>query len=128
MKNGNDSFLAKWQEQQQLLHELHKKQETLVSELLGEINRLQAALTTDNAFFIKDDYSRIVIEIEAHKRLGRSWPCIWSSLTVLADALTPIVGWIVSPNSLWCALRKVKKYENDIQRRVKILKCPNGLL
>lgn len=35
----------------------------------------------------------------------------------LADALTPVVGWLVSPNSLWRAFRQCHKYEDDIRRR-----------
>lgn len=122
MKNNSDSFRAKWQEQQQNLQTLLQQQDALVLEMLEELTKLQAISSAENTFFIEDDYMRIVVEMEAQRRLGNSWPCNWCSLTALSDALTPIVGWLVSPNSLWYALGKVKKYEKDIQRRVISLK------
>ena len=121
MKNVSDSFQAQWQENKQQLHNLLEQQNQLMANLLDENATLQASIQTGNAFFVKDDYLRIVIEIEAHKRLGRSWPCKWNSMPMLADVLTPIVGWLVSPNSLWYAFQKVTKYEDDIRRRILIL-------
>lgn len=122
MKNSSDSFRAKWQEQQQNLQTLLQQQDALVLEMLEELTKLQAISSAENTFFIEDDYMRIVVEMEAQRRLGNSWPCNWCSFTELADALTPIVGWLVSSKSLWCALKKVKIYEKDIRRRVIELK------
>ena len=70
-----------------------------------------------NDFFVQDDYVRLVVEIKARERNGEQWPCRWHSMPMLADALTPIVGWLVSPNSLWRAFRQSHKYEDDIRRR-----------
>lgn len=122
MKNESDSFQAQWQENNQKLHHFLEQQNQLMANLLDEIATLQASIQTGNAFFVKDDYLRIVIEIEAHKRIGQTWPCKWSSMPMLADALTPIVGWLVSPNSLWYAFQNVIKYEDDIRRRISFLR------
>lgn len=122
MKNVSDSFQAQWQENKQQLHNLLEQQERIISDLISRHNALQTSIQTGNAFFVKDDYSRIVIEIEAHKHIGQTWPCKWSSMAMLADALTPIVGWLVSPNSLSHAFSKVKKYEEDIRRRTLFLR------
>ncbi len=37
---------------------------------------------------------------------------------MLADMLTPIVGWIVSPNSLWRTMNKIEKFKDEINRQV----------
>ena len=117
MKNVSDSFQAQWQENKQQLHNLLEQQNQLMANLLDENATLQASIQTGNTFFVKDDYLRIVIEIEAHKRLGQIWPCKWSSMPMLADALTPIVGWLVSPNSLWRTMNKIVNFEDEINRR-----------
>ena len=118
MKNVSDSFQAQWQENKQQLHNLLEQQNQLMANLLDENATLQASIQTGNTFFVKDDYLRIVIEIEAHKRLGQIWPCKWSSMPMLADALTPIVGWLVSPNSLWRTMNKIANFEDEINRRI----------
>ena len=55
----------------------------------------QQTATHSHDFFVKDDYVRIVVEIKARELLGELWPGKWHSMPMLADMLTPIVGWIV---------------------------------
>lgn len=74
--------------------------------------------THSHDFFVKDDYVRIVVEIKARELLGELWPGKWHSMPMLADMLTPIVGWIVSPNSLWRTMNKIEKFKDEINRRV----------
>ena len=113
MKNQTtSSILQQWQDNTTQMRNLLEQQERI-----SRHNALQASMQTGNAFFVKDDYPRIVIEIEAHKRIGQTWPCKWSSMAMLADTLTPIVGWLVSPNSLWYALQKTTRYKDEIRRR-----------
>ena len=121
MKN-NQTLLTQWQDNQRQMQLLLQQQNQLFTDLLDENSVLQASLqTAGNVFFVKNDYSRIVIEIEAHKRVGHHWPGKWSSMVMLADLLTPIVGWVVLPNSLWCALQNIAKLEQDIRRRAAFL-------
>ena len=120
--NSTSSFLQQWQDNTNQMRNLLEQQERIITDLISRHNTLLASIQTGNAFFVKDDYPRIVIEIEAHKRIGQTWPCKWSSMAMLADTLTPIVGWLVSPNSLSHAFNKIKKYEEDIHRRTLFLR------
>ena len=120
--NSTLSFLQQWQDNTTQMRNLLEQQERIITDLISRHNALLASMQIGNTFFVKDDYPRIVIEIEAHKRIGQTWPCKWSSMAMLADALTPIVGWLVSPNSLSHAFSKVQKYEEDIRRRTLFLR------
>ena len=111
------SILQQWQDNTTQMRNLLEQQERIIADLISKHNALQASMQTGNAFFVKDDYPRIVIEIEAHKHIGQTWPCKWSSMAMLADTLTSIVGWLVSPNSLWYALPKTTRYKEEIRRR-----------
>ena len=115
MKNVSDSFQAQWQENKQQLHRLFEQQERIITDLL-HYSQQQAVHNHD--FFVKDDYVRIVVEIKARERIGELWPGRWHSLPMLADMLTPIVGWLVSPNSLWRTMNKIVNFEDEINRRV----------
>ncbi len=113
-QSPSDPTLLRWRQSTQQIHTLLEQQEHLLADLL---NQRDAVLRTTNDFFVQDDYVRLVVEIKARERNGEQWPCRWHSLPMLADALTPVVGWIVSPNSLWRAFRQSHKYEDDIRRR-----------
>lgn len=116
MKNVSDSFQAQWQENKQQLHSLFEQQERIFADLLHYSQQQETMHNHD--FFVKDDYVRIVVEIKARERIGEQWPGRWHSLPMLADMLTPIVGWLVSPNSLWRTMNKVANLENEINRRI----------
>lgn len=115
MKNVSDSLQAQWQENKQQLNNLLEQQERIFTDLL---RYSQQTATHSHDFFVKDDYVRIVVEIKARELLGELWPGKWHSMPMLADMLTPIVGWIVSPNSLWRTMNKIEKFEDEINRRV----------
>ena len=92
MKNVSDSLQAQWQENKQQLNNLLEQQERIFTDLL---RYSQQTATHSHDFFVKDDYVRIVVEIKARELLGELWPGKWHSMPMLADMLTPIVGWIV---------------------------------
>ena len=110
----SDPTLLRWRQSTQQIHTLLEQQEHLLADLLSQRDAVRRAT---NDFFVQDDYARLVVEIKARERNGEQWPCRWHSMPMLADALTPIVGWLVSPNSLWRAFRQCHKYEGDIRRR-----------
>ena len=116
MKNVSDSLQAQWQENKQQLNNLLEQQERIFTDLLRYPQ--QTETTHGHDFFVKDDYVRIVVEIKARELLGELWPGKWHSMPMLADMLTPIVGWIVSPNSLWRTMNKIEKFKDEINRRV----------
>lgn len=116
MKNVSDSFQARWQENKQQLHNLFEQQERIFTDMLHYSQQQETMHHHD--FFVKDDYVRIVVEIKARERIGELWPGRWHSLPMLADMLTPIVGWLVSPNSLWRTMNKIANFEDEINRRV----------
>ena len=116
MKNVSDSLQAQWQENKQQLNNLLEQQERIFTDLLRYSQ--QAETTHSHDFFVKDDYVRIVVEIKARELLGELWSGKWHSMPMLADMLTPIVGWIVSPNSLWRTVNKIEKFKDEINRRV----------
>lgn len=121
----SDPTLLRWRQSTQQIHTLLEQQEHLLEDLLSQRD---AMLCAAGDFFVQDDYVRLVVEIKARERNGEQWPCRWHSLPMLADALTPVVGWIVSPNSLWRAFRQCHKYEDDIRRRTLSLRhtTPNN--
>ena len=92
MKNVSDSLQAQWQENKQQLNNLLEQQERIFTDLL---RYSQQTATHSHDFFVKDDYVRIVVEIKARELLGELWLGKWHSMPMLADMLTPIVGWIV---------------------------------
>ena len=110
----SDPTLLRWRQSTQQIHTLLAQQEHLLADLLSQRDAVRRAA---NDFFVQDDYVRLVVEIKARERNGEQWPCRWHSMPMLADALTPVVGWLVSPNSLWRAFRQCHKYEDDIRRR-----------
>ena len=115
MKNVSDSLQAQWQENKQQLNNLLEQQERIFTDLL-RYSRQTATHSHD--FFVKDDYVRIVVEIKARELLGELWPGKWHSMPMLADMLTPIVGWIVSPKRLGRTMNKIEKFKDEINRRV----------
>lgn len=92
-----------------------EQQERIFTELLHYSQQQETVRHRD--FFVKDDYVRIVVEIKARERIGELWSGRWHSLPMLADMLTPIVGWLVSPNSLWRTMNKIVNFEDEINRR-----------
>lgn len=115
----SDPTLLLWRQSTQQIHTLLAQQEHLLADLLSQRDAVRRAT---NDFFVQDDYVRLVVEIKARERNGEQWPCRWHSMPMLADALTPVVGWLVSPNSLSHAFNKIKKYEEDIRRRTLFLR------
>lgn len=117
MKNAAELFLSQWQENKLQQNQLAEQIDGLFADLLKQYALLEQSVDKKNDFFLKDDYVRIVVEIKAHERIGKQWPGNWNSLPMLADMLTPIVGWLVSPNSLWRTINKIENYEDEIRRR-----------
>ena len=112
------SILLQWQDNTTQMRNLLDQQERIITDLVKQYSILEATTMAQTDFFIKDDYVRIVVEIKARERIGELWPGRWHSLPMLADILTPIVGWIVSPNSLWRTMNKIANFEDEINRRV----------
>lgn len=120
--NPTSSILQQWQDNTTQMRNLLERQERIITDLVRQCSTLEIIVNARNDFFVKDDYIRIAIEIKARERVGQQWPGRWHSLPMLADLLTAEVGWIVTPNSLWRALEKVSKYEDEITRRVQDLR------
>jgi len=119
MKNQTtNSILQQWQDNTTQMRNLLEQQERIITNLVKQYSILEATTMAQTNFFIKDDYVRIVVEIKARERIGELWPGRWHSLPMLADMLTPIVGWLVSPNSLWRTMNKIENFEDEINRRV----------
>lgn len=116
------SILQQRQDNTTQMHNLLEQQERIICDLVRQCSTLEIIVNARNDFFVKDDYIRIAIEIKARERIGQQWPGRWHSLPMLADLLTAEVGWIVTPNSLWRALEKAAKYEDEITRRVQDLR------
>lgn len=115
MKNVSDSLQAQWQENKQQLDNLLAARAYLYRLApLFATNRT----THSHDFFVKDDYVRIVVGIKTRELLGELWLGKWHSMPMLADMLTPVVDWIVSPNSLWRTVNKIEKFKDEINRRV----------
>ena len=112
------SILQQWQDNTTQMRNLLEQQERIITNLVKQFAILEETTMAQTDFFIKDDYVRIVVEIKARERIGELWPGRWHSLPMLADMLTPIVGWIVSPNSLWRTMNKIANFEDEINRRV----------
>ncbi len=126
MKNSTELFLSQWQENKQQQQQLVEQLDGLFADLMKQYALLEQMATVRNDFFPKDDYVRIVIEIKAYERIGEQWPGRWSNLTMLADMLTPIVGWLVSPNSLSRAFSNIARYKDEITRRAEDLRKKNA--
>lgn len=120
--NSTLSFLQQWQDNTTQMRNLLEQQERIITDLVRQCSTLEIIVNARNDFFVKDDYIRIAIEIKARERIEQQWPGRWHSLPMLADLLTAEVGWIVTPNSLWRALEKAAKYEDEITRRVQDLR------
>ena len=120
--NSTSSILQQWQDNTTQMRNLLGQQERIITNLVKQYSILEETAMAKTDFFIKDDYIRIAIEIKARERIGQQWPGRWHSLPMLADLLTAEIGWIVTPNSLWRALEKVSKYEDEITRRVQDLR------
>ena len=120
--NSTSSILQQWQDNTTQMRNLLGQQERIITNLVKQYSILKETAMAKTDFFIKDDYIRIAIEIKARERIGQQWPGRWHSLPMLADLLTAEIGWIVTPNSLWRALEKVSKYEDEITRRVQDLR------
>ena len=120
--NSTSSILQQWQDNTTQMRNLLEQQERSITYLVKQFAIVEETAMAKTDFFIKDDYIRVAVEIIARKRLGQSWPCKWHSLSMLADALTIEVGWLVSPNSLSHALGKMPKYEDEITRRIQDLR------
>ncbi len=116
------SILQQWQDNTTQMHNLLEQQERIITNLVKQYSILEETAMAKTDFYIKDDYIRVAVEITARKRLGQAWPCKWHSLSMLADALTIEVGWLVSPNSLSHAFGKMAKYEDEITRRTQDLR------
>ena len=116
--NSTSSILQQWQDNTTQMRNLLEQQERIITNLVKQFAILEETTMAQTDFFIKDDYVRIVVEIKARERIGELWPGRWHSLPMLADILTPIVGWIVSPNSLWRTMNKIANFEDEINRRV----------
>ena len=116
--NSTSSILQQWQDNTTQMRNLLEQQERIITNLVKQFAILEETTMAQTDFFIKDDYVRIVVEIKARERIGELWPCRWHSLPMLADMLTPIVGWLVSPNSLWRTMNKIENFEDEINRRV----------
>ncbi len=116
--NSTSSILQQWQDNTTQMRNLLEQQERIITNLVKQFAILEETTMAQTDFFIKDDYVRIVVEIKARERIGELWPGRWHSLPMLADMLTPIVGWIVSPNSLWRTMNKIANFEDEINRRV----------
>ena len=114
--NSTSSILQQWQDNTTQMRNLLGQQERIITNLVKQYSILKETAMAKTDFFIKDDYIRIAIEIKARERIGQQWPGRWHSLPMLADLLTAEIGWIVTPNSLWRALEKVSKYEDEITR------------
>lgn len=119
---STNSFLQQWQDNTTQMRNLLEQQERIITDLVRQCSTLEIIVNARNDFFVKDDYIRIAIEIKARERIGQQWLGRWHSLPMLADLLTAEVGWIVTPNSLWRALEKAAKYEDEITRRVQDLR------
>lgn len=117
MKNSAGLFLSQWQENKLQQKQLVEQLDVLLADLMKQYALLEQSAAARKDFFPKDDYVRIVIEIKARERIGEQWPGRWYSLPALADMLTQIVGWPVSPNSLWRTMNKIDKFEDEIHRR-----------
>ena len=120
--NSTSSILQQWQDNTTQMRNLLGQQERIITNLVKQYSILEETAMAKTDFFIKDDYIRIAIEIKARERIGQQWPGRWHSLPMLADLLTAEIGWIVTPNSLWRALEKAVKYEDEITRRVQDLR------
>lgn len=116
--NSTLSFLQQWQDNTTQMRNLLEQQERIITDLVRQCSTLEIIVNARNDFFVKDDYIRIAIEIKARERIGELWPGRWHSLPMLADMLTPIVGWLVSPNSLWRTMNKIVNFEDEINRRI----------
>lgn len=116
--NSTSSILQQWQDNTTQMRNLLEQQERIITDLVKQFAILEETTMAQTDFFIKDDYVRIVVEIKARERIGELWPGRWHSLPMLADMLTPIVGWLVSPNSLWRTMNKITNFEDEINRRV----------
>lgn len=116
--NSTSSILQQWQDNTTQMRNLLEQQERIITNLVKQFAVLEETTMAQTDFFIKDDYVRIVVEIKARERIGELWPGRWHSLPMLADMLTPIVGWLVSPNSLWRTMNKITNFEDEINRRV----------
>ena len=115
--NSTSSILQQWQDNTTQMRNLLEQQERIITNLVKQFAVLEETTMAQTDFFIKDDYVRIVVEIKARERIGELWPGRWHSLPMLADMLTPIVGWLVSPNSLWRTMNKITNFEDEINRR-----------
>lgn len=115
---STNSFLQQWQDNTTQMRNLLERQERIITNLVKQFAILEETTMAKTDFFIKDDYVRIVVEIKARERMGELWPGRWHSLPMLADMLTPIVGWLVSPNSLWRTMNKIVNFEDEINRRI----------
>ena len=115
--NSTNSILQQWQDNTDQMRDLLEQQERIITNLVKQFAVLEETTMAQTDFFIKDDYVRIVVEIKARERIGELWPGRWHSLPMLADMLTPIVGWLVSPNSLWRTMNKITNFEDEINRR-----------
>ena len=115
--NSTSSILQQWQDNTTQMRNLLEQQERIITNLVKQFAILEETTMAQTDFFIKDDYVRIVVEIKARERIGELWPGRWHSLPMLADMLTPIVGWLVSPNSLWRTMNKITNFEDEINRR-----------
>ncbi|HCS86895.1 MAG TPA: hypothetical protein DIW30_00125 [Bacteroidales bacterium] len=112
MKNQTTNFvLQQWQDNTTQMRHLLEQQERIITNLVKQFTILEETAMAKTDFYIKDDYVRIVVEIKARERIGELWPSRWHSLPMLADILTPIVGWIVSPNSLWRTMNKIENLD-----------------
>lgn len=116
--NSTSSILQQWQDNTTQMRNLLEQQERIIANLVKQFAIVEETTMAQTDFFIKDDYVRIVVEIKARERIGELWPGRWHSLPMLADMLTPIVGWLVSPNSLWRTMNKIVNFEDEINRRV----------
>ena len=115
---STNSILQQWQDNTTQMRNLLEQQERIITNLVKQFAILEETTMAQTDFFIKDDYVRIVVEIKARERIGELWPGRWHSLPMLADMLTPIVGWLVSPNSLWRTMNKIVNFEDEINRRI----------
>ena len=116
--NSTNSILQQWQDNTTQMRNLLEQQERIIANLVKQFAIVEETTMAQTDFFIKDDYVRIVVEIKARERIGELWPGRWHSLPMLADMLTPIVGWLVSPNSLWRTMNKITNFEDEINRRI----------
>ncbi len=116
--NSTNSILQQWQDNTTQMRNLLEQQERIIANLVKQFAIVEETTMAQTDFFIKDDYVRIVVEIKARERIGELWPGRWHSLPMLADMLTPIVGWLVSPNSLWRTMNKIVNFEDEINRRI----------